>query len=140
MVITTRGLRSIKALTESRMIQEKRRHRRLATPMGMWVKWEAAGLKSVSRVCDLTQCGLFISTPDPPRVGSVIKLLFVVREGEIRTHAVVRNSIPSKGMGVEITAMGAEDRSRLSKLVKRLANLQDAQKPPHKETTSTRGN
>lgn len=121
------------------MIQEKRRHRRVATPIGMWVKWEVAGLKSVSRVCDLTQCGLFISTPEAPPVGTVIKLLFVVREGEIRTHAVVRNSIPNKGMGVEITAMTAEDRARLGKLVKRLGGLQDSQKTPYKETTSTRG-
>lgn len=122
------------------MIHEKRRHRRVATPMGMWVKWEAVGVKSVSRVCDLTQCGLFISAPDPPPVGTLIKLLFVAREGEIRTQAVVRNSIPNKGMGVEITAMGADDRTRLGKLVKRLGSLQDAQKSTDQATTSTRGN
>jgi hypothetical protein len=121
------------------MIQEKRRHRRVATPMGMWVKWETSGRKSVSRVCDLTQCGLFISTPDPPSIGTVIKLLFVVPEGEIRTHAIVRNSIPNKGMGLEITAMGAEDRTRLDKLVKRLTRLQDSGKPPRKEITPTLG-
>ncbi|HXN23117.1 MAG TPA: PilZ domain-containing protein [Candidatus Dormibacteraeota bacterium] len=115
------------------MIEEKRRHRRVATPMGMWVKWEASGNKSVSRVCDLTICGLFISTPDPPAVGTIVKLLFVVPEGEIRTQSVVRNSIPNKGMGVEITAMRAEDRARLGKLVKRLSRVQDSDKPSYRE-------
>src|ERR1700682_448089 len=115
------------------MIEEKRRHRRVATPMGMWVKWEASGNKSVSRVCDLTICGLFISTPDPPAGGTIGKLLFVVPEGEIRTQSVVRNSIPNKGMGVEITAMRAEDRARLGKLVKRLSRVQDSDKPSYRE-------
>lgn len=114
------------------MVQEKRRHRRLATPMGMWAKWEASGKKSVSRVCDLTVCGLFISTPDPPPIGTTVKLLFVVREGEIRSHSIVRNSVPNKGMGVEITAMSAEDRARLGKLVKRLG-VQNSEKVDERE-------
>lgn len=121
------------------MIQEKRRHRRLATPMGMWVKWEISGRKSVSRVCDLTGYGLFISVPNPPSVGTVVKLLFVVPEGEIRCNSIVRNSIPNKGMGVEITAMGAEDRARLGKLVKRLSRLQESGKPEVRENAPVRG-
>jgi hypothetical protein len=121
------------------MIQEKRRHRRVATPVGMWVECEVSGRKSVSRVCDLTECGLFVSTPDPAELGAAVKLLFVVREGEIRSNAIVRNSIPNKGMGVEITAMTAEDRARFSKLVKRLRSLQSANKSSSKETTPTGG-
>jgi hypothetical protein len=101
--------------------------------MGMWVKWEAYGNKFVSRVCDLTICGLFISTPDPLSVGAIVKLLFVVPEGEIRMHSIVRNSLPNKGMGVEITAMRADDRVRLGKLVKRLSRVQDSDKPSYRE-------
>lgn len=118
-------------------MMEKRKHHRVRTPMGMWVRWEAPGVKSVSRVCDLTTCGLFISAPDPPLVGTVVKLLFVVREGEIRTRAVVRNSMPGKGMGLQITVMTAEDRSRLGKLVKRLQGMQDAHQSLSKETIPT---
>lgn len=117
---------------------EKRKHHRVPTPMGMWVRWEAPGFKSVSRVCDLTQFGLFISTPDPPPIGTILKLLFVVREGEIRTSAIVRNSLPSKGMGVEVTAVTADARARLDKLVKRLLGVQEVNKSSRKEVISTR--
>lgn len=67
---------------------------------------------------------MFISTPDPEPVGTVIAILLVVPEGEIRGHATVRNSTSQKGMGIEITAMGAEDTARFRELLKRLLTRQ----------------
>ena len=63
---------------------------------------------------------MFISTPEPPSIGTVITVLLVVAEGDIRAHATVRNCLPRKGMGVEITAMGAEGTARFRGLVNRL--------------------
>lgn len=63
---------------------------------------------------------MFISTPDPEPAGTAITILLVVPEGEIRGHAQVRNSVPHKGMGIAITAMGAEDTARFRELLKRL--------------------
>jgi hypothetical protein len=105
--------------------RKDRRYTRVETPRGLWVAWGEDNHKMVSRVSDLNVGGLFISTPAPLPVGALIKLLLAVQEGEIKAHAVVRNSSPNVGMGVEFTAMGAVDRERLNKLVERLLALQN---------------
>lgn len=115
--------------------REDRRYPRVETPRGVWVAWGTGDDKTVSRVSNLNVAGLFISTPTPLPVGSLIKTLLNVPEGEIRGHAIVRNSSPSVGMGVQFTAMGADDLDRLGKLVKRLLALQESKssKPGEKE-------
>lgn len=82
--------------------------------------WQAKGERVVSAVGTLGLGGLFISTPKPPTVGEIVKLVFRVPDGDVRAVAVVRNSQPGTGMGVEFTAMGQEDRARLQQLLKRL--------------------
>ena len=72
---------------------------------------------------------MFISAPDPEPVGTLITILLVVPEGQIRGHATVRNAVPKEGMGVEITAMGAEDTVRFRELLKRLFAKQAAEAP-----------
>jgi hypothetical protein len=65
--------------------------------------------------------GLFVSTPDPAPVGTLLKLLFHVPGGEVRARAIVKNIKPGEGMAVAFIDMGYEDRARLNPLVKRLA-------------------
>ena len=72
---------------------------------------------------------MFISAPDPEPAGTVITILLVVPEGQIRGHATVRNTVPKEGMGIEITAMGAEDTARFRELLKRLFAKQAAEAP-----------
>jgi len=72
---------------------------------------------------------MFVSTPTPEPVGSVIAILLVALEGEIRGHGTVRNTIPKEGMGIEITAMGAEDATRFRELLKRLLARKDSAGP-----------
>jgi len=43
-----------------------------------------------------------------------------VPEGEVRERAMVRDSDPGKGMGVEFTFMRTEDRARIGRLVRKL--------------------
>jgi len=97
-----------------------RRYPRVPLPKGMLVAWQSTGERVVSRVSTLGLGGLFISTQDPPAVGEIIKLFFEVPNGEVRARAMVRNSQPGKGMGVEFTAMDYEARARLHRLLKRL--------------------
>ncbi len=107
--------------------KHNRRYPRIATPTGVWVAWQQDGQKqSVCRVCDLNVGGLFVATPDPAPVGTVISVLFSVPEGEIRGHATVRNVKPREGMGVQFTAMGGQDTDRLRKLVARLLETSTA--------------
>ena len=93
------------------------------------MSWGVRTAKVVSRVRDLNEGGMFVSTPNPEPVGTVLAILLVAREGEIRGHGTVRNTVPHEGMGVEITAMGAEDTARFRELLKRLLARQPSAIP-----------
>jgi hypothetical protein len=97
-----------------------RRYDRIGLPKGMMVAWQSAGNRVVSRVATLSLGGLFIEAPQPAASGEVLKLFFKIPGGEVRARAMVRDSHPGKGMGVEFTAMGQEDRARLHQLLSKL--------------------
>ncbi len=99
---------------------KSRRYPRVGLPKGMLVAWQCSGERIVSRVGTLGLGGLFISTPKPPPVGEIVRLFFEVPGGEVRARALVRDSQPGNGMGVEFTSMGHEARARLHLLLKRL--------------------
>lgn len=98
-----------------------RRYPRISTPIGVWVEWECAGRRTVSRVRDLNAGGVFIETQSPSEIGSELSLLFFVPEGEIRTQALVRNLRQGDGMGVEFTSISQPDSQRLVRLIQRLS-------------------
>ena len=100
---------------------KSRRYTRVELPKGMLVAWEHYGIRKVSRVQVLALGGLFIATPEPPPVGDVIKLIFEVPSGDVRARAMVRDSQPGKGMGIEFTGMNTEARARLNRLMKLLS-------------------
>ncbi len=97
-----------------------RRYPRVGLPKGMLIAWEHGGERVVSRVGTLGLGGLFIFTPEPPPVGEVLTLFFEVPDRNIRARAIVRESTPGQGMGIEFTAIEAEARAKLSALLKRL--------------------
>jgi hypothetical protein len=97
-----------------------RRYPRIQLPKGMLVAWQCTGESAVTRVRTIGLGGLFITTPEPPAVGSILKVLIEVPEGEVRARAVVRYVEPKAGMGIEFTNMGFEDRARLQHLLRRL--------------------
>ncbi|HXA77508.1 MAG TPA: PilZ domain-containing protein [Candidatus Acidoferrales bacterium] len=105
-----------------------RRHQRIATPKGVWVAWQDGKQQNVSRVRDLNVGGLFIATPTPLPLGSVVTILLSVPEGEIRSRAMVRNVIPAEGMGVQFTEITHQDQARVDRLVSRLLSSESA--PP----------
>ncbi len=97
-----------------------RRYPRVGLPIGMRVAWQSAHERNVAKVATLGLGGLFIYAERPPAVGEAIRLYFEVPGGEVRATAVVRNSSPGKGMGVEFAAMDPEARARLLRLLRRL--------------------
>ena len=103
--------------------KKTRRYRRVELPKGMLVAWEHEGNRRVSRVTVLALGGLFISTPEPPPNGDVIRLIFEIPDGEVRARAIVRDCQPRKGMGIEFKAMGQEDRIRLHQFMKALTRV-----------------
>ena len=92
-------------LLENRMTEEvvcqKRQYPRISLPKGMRVAWHGGDLQLFSRVRTLGMGGLFISAPDPPPVGTKLRLSFEVSGGNVQAEAIVRNIVPGEGMGVE---------------------------------------
>jgi tetratricopeptide (TPR) repeat protein len=85
----------------------------------MVVAWRSGSQQGVSRMGTMALGGLFLNTATPPTNGSMLELLFEIAVGsQVRARAVVRNSVPGKGMGVKFVHMQAEDRSRLNKFLK----------------------
>lgn len=99
----------------------KRRYPRVTLPKGMLVAWQCIDGRGMSRVVTLGLGGLFVSTPDPAPVGTLVKLLFDVPGGEVRARAIVKNIKPGEGMAVAFIDMDYGDRARLNQLVKKLA-------------------
>jgi len=90
------------------------------------VAWMQGTQKAVAKAENLSLGGLFISTPNPPPLGSLVLLLFHTPEGEVRVRATVRNLRPGKGMGLAITSMEQDHRARLSRWLQVLSKQAEA--------------
>lgn len=99
---------------------KSRRYPRITLPKGILVSWQVRIERVVSTVTTLGLGGMFVSTPKPPAVGDIVKLVLRLPEGDVRAVGAVRDSKPGRGMGVEFTKMSPDDRGRLQQLLKRL--------------------
>jgi hypothetical protein len=97
-----------------------RRYARIGLHNGPLVAWQGVSVRTVSRIATLGLGGLFIAATRPAQLGEGIKMVVHVPGGVVRARAMVRNSYPGKGMGVEFTSMKPEDRARLHQLVRQL--------------------
>ena len=70
--------------------------------------------------------GLFLHTPSPLPSGTGIELLFDLKTGEVRARAIVRDSRPGKGMGVQFVQMQPSDRARLNQFLSQYASAEGA--------------
>jgi len=84
------------------------------------VTWYGGDLQLLSPVKALGMGGLFISAPNPPPVGTKLRLAFEVPGGSVWAEAVVRDLIPGEGLGVEFTRIDLGDKLLLQKLLNRL--------------------
>ena len=100
-----------------------RRYERFGLRRGPLVAWQGSGSRAVSRVLTFGLGGLFIEAAEPAAIGAGIKMVFRVAGAEVRARAMVRNSHPGKGMGVEFVSLRPEDRARIHRVVGRLRNL-----------------
>jgi len=93
------------------------------------VAWMYGTHKHVGKAENLSVGGLFIATPEPPVLGSLVLLLFHTPEGEVRVRGTVRSVKPGEGMGLGITSMDSETRARLSRWVDLLTKQAVAPEP-----------
>jgi hypothetical protein len=99
---------------------KKRRYPRIGLPKGMEIAWQGGARRAVTRIGTLSLGGLFVQTEDPPNVGETIRVFFTVSAGEVRATAIVRDSAPGKGMGIEFASMDPLFRARLVQSISRL--------------------
>jgi|SRR6266404_5761291 len=97
-----------------------RRHERVFLPIGMSVAWYGGGQQQVSRVKTLSIGGLCLCGSITLRVGTDLTVVFEVPGGMVLAEAVVRNTVPGEGMGVEFTKMNPQSRALLEGLLTRL--------------------
>jgi PilZ domain len=90
------------------------------TPANVWVDWRCAGMEDISRVRNMSLGGLFIETQASKGLGSIVKLEFLVEEGQIRADGIVRRIEPGRGLALKFTAVSEQDRPRLAKLMVRI--------------------
>ena len=64
---------------------------------------------------------MFLLVAHPLSAGTHVEMLFDVPGGEVRARAIVRHGRAGHGMGVQFVHMGSEDRARLHRFVKQLA-------------------
>jgi PilZ domain len=103
-----------------------RRYQRAKLPKGLAVGWQSGTQHELSRADIVALGGLFIRTANPAPMGSSLRLVFNLPEGEVRARAVVRSSKPGEGMGVEFVGMDQIARGRLQSTLKRLLPTLDA--------------
>ena len=108
------------AITTQKSDGPKRRYPRIRLPKGMLVAWQYGGSRGVSRVATMGLGGLFITTPQPAPVGTLLRLIFDLPGGEVRARATVRDIKDGEGMAVGFIAMGHGDRARLDQMIKKL--------------------
>jgi hypothetical protein len=99
----------------------------------IWVYWRCDGRADVSPIRDMGMGGLFLKTPKPKPVGSLVNLHFLVQEGQLRAEAVVRYVRNGVGLGLKFAAVSQEDRPRLAALMTRMRGLSRSARPMHSQ-------
>jgi hypothetical protein len=100
-------------------LHSRRRNRRVATPQGVWVVWRSGRTEDTSHVKDLSVGGLFIETLKVCPVDAIVKLHFLVEDGEITADATVRYVKAGSGLGLKFKTVRSEDQTRFATLIKR---------------------
>jgi curved DNA-binding protein CbpA len=79
------------------------------------VGWKSAGQTTATRMETMGLGGLYLHAQNPPSIGSTVELVFDLPTGEVRARAIVRSSVPGKGMGIQFVQMRPEDRAKLNR-------------------------
>jgi hypothetical protein len=95
----------------------------------VWVYWESHPYKDISRVRNLSPSGLFLETRARKNEGDLVRLHFLVQEGQIRAEAVVRHVIAGRGLGLKIQSLTTQDAPHLRRLLSRLREHPQVPRP-----------
>ncbi len=118
---------------------ERRRNPRYRAPKDLLVGWQGAGRRNVSNAEELGVGGVFLLVAHPLSAGTHVEMIFDVPGGEVRARAIVRHGRSGHGMGVQFVHMGSEDRARLHRFVRRLAEEESLETVPPPSSWFERG-
>jgi hypothetical protein len=110
----------------------RRRIMRLPAAWDVWVYWECGGRADVSHVRDLSTAGIFIETPRRRSKGDLVRVHFLVPEGQISLDGIVAQSEADKGLGLKIQTVAARDISNLTSLLDRVRSESPTQFTPRR--------
>jgi len=100
---------------------EQRRHRRIGYGKEVWIGQDGIFSRTNERVTDISLGGVFIETAQSFSKGTILSIRFKVGNatGFISCAAIVRNSRPATGMGVEFLDLSPEARNQLEDFLER---------------------
>ncbi|HXN97570.1 MAG TPA: DnaJ domain-containing protein [Candidatus Acidoferrales bacterium] len=107
-----------------------RKYPRIRAPKGLWVAWKSSAQQTTSRAEVMGLGGLFLQAAQAPSDGSYIELIFDLPTGQVRGRAIVRDSKPGKGMGIQFVQMKPEDRAKLHRFLTSLQTAPQASTAP----------
>jgi tetratricopeptide (TPR) repeat protein len=92
----------------------RRKYPRIKAPEGTFASWKSTDKSVFGRVDTIALGGVYLNTLNPLPKGSTTDLTMGLPTGRFRTRAIVRRSLPGRGMGLEFIQMAPEDRARLN--------------------------
>jgi len=98
----------------------RRRMMRLPATRDVWVYWECGGRADVSHVRDLSSGGIFIETKWRRTKGDLVRVHFLVQEGQISMDGVVAQTQALEGLGLKFQAVATKDIFKLTSLLERV--------------------
>ena len=98
----------------------RRRVMRLPATRDVWVYWECGGRADVSHVRDLSGGGIFIETKWRRTKGDLVRVHFLVQEGQISMDGVVAQTQALEGLGLKFQAVATKDIFKLTSLLERV--------------------
>jgi hypothetical protein len=101
-------------------VPSRRRTMRLPATRDVWVYWECGGIGDVSRVRDLSTGGIFIETAWRRTKGELVRVYFLVQEGQISMDSVVAQAQPREGLGLKFQTVATKDIFKLTSLLDRV--------------------
>jgi PilZ domain len=101
-------------------VPTRRRVMRLPATRDVWVYWECGGRADVSHVRDLSTGGIFIETKWRRTKGDLVRVYFLVQEGQISLDSVVAQAQPSQGLGLKFQTVATKDIPKLTSLLDRV--------------------
>ena len=117
---------------------EQRRHPRLGYGKEVWIGQDGIFSRTNERVTNISCGGVFIETAQSFSKSTVLSLRFKVGDAKdfISCTAIVRNTRPGVGLGVEFLDLSPEARSDLEAFLAREAGATSAD-PEKREEGST---